>query len=187
MLPIPTSFGVIRPWHILDADALARYANNRNVWMNMRDGFPNPYTLEDANSFLEIASHQNPITLCAIATQQEAIGGIGITINKDVHRLTAELGYWLAEPYWGKGIMTDAVIQFTEYAFESFGLIRIYAEPYANNKGSFRVLEKAGFLLEGRMQCSVIKDGKINDQLLYAKIKNRVGGAVPTPPPAPQA
>jgi [ribosomal protein S5]-alanine N-acetyltransferase len=158
---------------MLDAEALTRYANNRNVWMNMRDGFPNPYTLKDANSFLEIVSQQCPVTFCAIATQQEAIGGIGVTVNKDVHRLTAELGYWLAEPYWGKGIMTEAVIKFTEYAFDFWGLVRIYAEPYANNEGSARVLEKAGFILEGRLRCSVIKEGKINDQLLYAKIKNR--------------
>jgi len=171
LVNINTSFGTIRPWHILDADALARYANNYNIWISMRDGFPNPYTLDDANSFLEIASRQNPVTFCAIATQQEAIGGIGITINKDVHRLTAELGYWLAEPYWSRGIMTEAVVKFTDYAFECFGLVRIYAEPYANNEGSFRVLEKAGFILEGRMRRSVIKENEINDQLLYAKIK----------------
>ena len=171
MIPITTSFGLIRSWASSDAEALASYANNRRVWINMRDGFPYPYTRKDAGSFLEMVSHQEPVTFCAIATPQEAIGGIGISINKDVHRLTAELGYWLAEPYWGKGFMTEAVGKFCDYAFECFGLVRIYAEPYANNQGSVRVLEKAGFTLEGRMQCSVIKDGKIGDQLLYAKIK----------------
>ena len=169
--PIPTSFGMLRPWQASDADALTRYADNHNIWISMRDGFPNPSTLEKANSFLEAVSRQDPVTFCAIATQQEAIGGIGVTLNKDVHRLTAELGYWLAEPYWGKGMMTEAVTKFTEYAFECFGLVRIYAEPYATNDGSLRVLEKAGFVLEGRMRCSVIKEGRINDQLLYAKIK----------------
>lgn len=175
MTPITTSFGLIRPWHSSDAVALSRHANNRNIWINLRDGFPFPYTLQHAHSFLDRVSHQNPVTFCAIATQQEAIGGIGITLNQDVHRLTAELGYWLAEPYWGKGYMTETVIKFTDYAFERFGLVRIYAEPYAYNEGSFRVLEKAGFILEGRLRGSVIKDGKITDQLLYAKIKNLDG------------
>jgi len=173
--PITTSFGMIRPWCPADADALARHANNRNIWINLRDGFPHPYTAVHAASFIEIASHRTSGTLCALATRQEAIGGMGITVNQDVHRLTAELGYWLAEPYWGKGFMTEAVIKYTEYAFERFGLLRIYAEPYAYNERSFRVLEKAGFNLEGRMRCSVIKDGKITDQLLYAKIRNLDG------------
>jgi len=171
MVPIATTFGMIRPWSSQDVDALVKYANNRKIWINMRDGFPYPYTREHARSFLEGASSQSPVTFCAIATPQEAIGGIGIGIKEDVHRLTAELGYWLGEPYWGQGIMTETVIKFTEYAFEEFGLVRIYAEPYAHNEASSRVLEKAGFALEGRMRCNVIKDGKIIDQLLYAKIR----------------
>ena len=137
----------------------------------MRDGFPYPYTLENAENFLSSVSKQNPITFYAIATPEEAIGGIGVSINTDVHRLTAELGYWLAESYWGKGIMTEAVSTFTDYAFEHFGLLRIYAKPYANNVASCKVLQKAGFLLEGRMKKNVIKDGQILDQFLYAKIK----------------
>jgi [ribosomal protein S5]-alanine N-acetyltransferase len=169
---IKTSFGMIRPWLNQDAESLVKFADNRKIWLNMRDGFPSPYSLESARSFLEAAICQNPVTLFAIATPEEVIGGIGISLNKDVHRLTAELGYWLGEPFWGKGIMTETVVKFTNYAFQEFNLIRIYAEPYANNSGSHNVLEKAGFNLEGRMQKSVIKDGKILDQLLYAKIKN---------------
>jgi ribosomal-protein-alanine N-acetyltransferase len=171
MMSITTSFGTIRPWNDQDVVSLVKYAHNRNIWINMRDGFPYPYTQENARAFLEAVGRQNPVTFYAIATVEEAIGGVGITINQDVHRLTAELGYWLGEPYWGKGVMTETVTRFTEYALEHFGLVRIYAEPYAYNKGSFRVLEKAGFVLEGRMRCSVIKDGKIADQLLYAKIR----------------
>jgi len=121
---ITTSFGFLRCWRAQDAQILVKYANNRNVSINMRDGFSYPYTLRNAKTFLETVSKQNPVTFYAIATSEEAIGGIGVSINTDVHRLTAELGYWLAEPYWGKGIMTEAVSTFTEYAFAHFGLIR---------------------------------------------------------------
>jgi ribosomal-protein-alanine N-acetyltransferase len=170
-ISILTSFGAIRPWRGQDASALVRYANNRKVWLNMRDAFPHPYDAADARAFLEMVARQNPTTFFAIAAQEEAIGGIGVSLNQDVHRLTAEMGYWLGEPYWGKGIMTEAVAKFTEYAFECFRLARIYAEPYANNSGSCRVLEKAGYILEGRLRNSAIKDGRILDQFLYARVR----------------
>jgi RimJ/RimL family protein N-acetyltransferase len=168
---IPTSFGAIRPWNIRDTDALVKYANNRTVWLNMRDAFPHPYTGASAATFLEMVGRQSPTTFFAIATPEEAIGGIGVTVNQDVHRLTAEMGYWLGEPFWGKGLMTEAVARFTEYALESFQLMRIFAEPYATNLSSCRVLEKAGFVLEGRLRSSVIKDGQILDQFLYARVR----------------
>ncbi|MBN1894855.1 GNAT family N-acetyltransferase [bacterium] len=168
---VETSYGGIRHWSDADAPALAKHANNRKIWLNLRDGFPHPYTLENARAFLEMVGRQDPKTFFAIATQEEAIGAIGITPNMDVHRLTAEMGYWLAEPFWGKGIMTETVAKFTDFALEHFGLVRIYAEPYAYNAASCRVLEKAGFVLEGRLKNSVIKDGVITDQLLYAKVK----------------
>ena len=173
MMPIMTSYGMIRQWEESDVGALAKYANNRNIWLNLRDGFPYPYSRENAQAFLQTASCQNPVTFYAIATQEEAIGGIGITLNEDVHRLTAEMGYWLGEPYWGKGIMTETVTSFTDYVLEHFGLVRVYAEPYAYNASSCRVLEKAGFVLEGRMRSSVIKDGQITDQFLYARVKDK--------------
>ena len=171
MTTISTSYGLIRPWQPTDDETLAKYANNRQIWLNLRDGFPHPYTLDHAQSFLGRMAQQDPVTFFAIATPTEAIGGIGISINSDVHRLTAELGYWLAEPFWGKGLMTETVRQFTDFAFTHFGLVRIYAEPYAHNLASARVLEKAGFVPEGRLRCSVIKAGEIIDQLLYAKIR----------------
>jgi len=168
---IQTSFGMIRPWSTLDKVALVKYANNRRVWLNMRDAFPHPYTESSADNFLEMVRLQNPTTFFAISTDDEAIGGIGVSLDQDVHRLTAEMGYWLGEPYWGKGVMTEAVAKFSQYAFECFHLMRIYAEPYANNLGSCRVLEKVGFSLEGRLRSSVIKDGQILDQFLYAQIR----------------
>jgi RimJ/RimL family protein N-acetyltransferase len=168
---IQTSFGMIRPWSRRDAEALAKHANNRKIWLNLRDAFPHPYTRAHAVEFLEMVEVQDPTTFFAIATAEEAIGGIGITFNKDVHRLTAEMGYWLAEPFWGKGMMSEAVAKFSQYVFERFELVRVYAEPYASNASSCRVLEKGGFALEGRMRCSVIKDGEILDQLLYARVR----------------
>jgi [ribosomal protein S5]-alanine N-acetyltransferase len=114
---------------------------------------------------------QNPATFFALAVGEEAVGGIGVSPGRDVHRLTAELGYWLGEPFWGREIMTESVIKFTDYAFREFGLVRIFAEPYAENHGSCRVLEKAGFELEGRLKSGVIKNGRIMDQLMYAKVR----------------
>ncbi len=128
---------------------------------------------QNADAFLQAVSQQDPVTFFAIATNEEAIGGIGITINSDVHRCSAELGYWLAEPFWGKGIMSESVVNLTDYAFENFGLIRIYAEPYAINPASCRILEKAGFVLEGRMRKNVIKNGQVLDQFLYAKVLDK--------------
>jgi len=169
-MKIETSFGQIRPWSSQDVAALVKYANNRKIWLNLRDAFPHPYAEPHAAAFLEMVGRQNPTTYFAVAAG-EAIGGIGISIRQDVHRLTAEMGYWLAEAYWGKGFMTEAVSRFADWAFERFHLVRIFAEPYANNASSCRVLEKAGFALEGRMRSSVIKDGQILDQLLYAAIR----------------
>ena len=171
METIVTSFGFMRPWRAEDAAAIVEYGNNRKVWLNLRDGFPHPYTPEAAEGFLSKMAQQSPRTFLAISTKDEAIGGIGISLNQDVHRLTAELGYWLGEPFWGQGWMSEAVRLFCEAAFAEFGLLRIYAEPYAVNKGSTRVLEKAGFELEGRLRANVIKDGQVLDQFMYARVK----------------
>ena len=168
---IETSFGCIREYRDSDAASLVKYANNRKIWLNMRDRFPHPYRDEDAFAFLKLVKAQQPTTFFAIANDAEVIGGIGIMINQDVHRLTAELGYWLGEPFWGKGFVTESVQKFSDYAFDKYGLIRIYAEAYADNKASARVLEKAGFVFEGTMKANVIKDGRILDQRLYAKVR----------------
>jgi len=162
---------MIRSWKNNDAPSIVKYANNINIWRNLRDAFPYPYTLSDAEEFITTVSKQEPQTVFAIATTREAIGGIGLSIGNDIHRYRAELGYWLAEPFWNKGIMTEAVELMADYAFEHLNLNRIFAEPYDRNQASIKVLEKAGFQFEGRLKSNVCKEGEILDQLLYAKVK----------------
>ena len=161
---------IIRDWQVEDAPAVAKYANNRKIWINLRDAFPYPYRLQDAESFISRVIEANPITVFAIATQSEAIGSVGLMVGKDVHRYTAEMGYWLAEPFWGKGIMTQAVKSMSSYAIRNLKLHRIFAEPYSTNPASARVLEKAGFICEGILRSNVFKDGKVLDQYLYSYV-----------------
>jgi RimJ/RimL family protein N-acetyltransferase len=161
---------VIRNWRKEDAASIVRYASNRKIWINLRDAFPHPYTQADAEAFLFRAMQMQPGSYFAIASDIEAIGSIGLMAGIDVHRFTAELGYWLAEPFWGNGIMTAAIRALSEYAFAELGFHRIFAEPYTTNAASARVLEKAGFAREGIMKATVFKDGKIRDQYLYAKV-----------------
>lgn len=160
----------IRDFCIQDAAVLAKYASNPNIAANLRDGFPYPYKLTDAETFLSHVISQFPRTVFAIATEREAIGSIGLMIGKDVHRFTAELGYWLAEPFWGKGIMSSAVKLITRHGFEQLGLIRIYAEPYESNTASIRVLQKAGFEFEAKLKANAFKNDKIINQMLYSKV-----------------
>ena len=161
----------IRPWRLDDAQWLAEHANNRKVWLALRDCFPHPYTLEDAHEFLQRMIREEPATHFCIDVDTRAVGGIGIRLGSDVHRNTAELGYWLGEKFWGHGIMSEAVGAFKDFCFNNFELRRLYAEPFANNVASARVLEKTGFVFEGRLKNNVIKDGKLFDSLLYAKTK----------------
>jgi [ribosomal protein S5]-alanine N-acetyltransferase len=161
----------IRPWRLDDAESLARHANNRKVWIALRDIFPHPYTIEDADTFLRSVINSEPVTLFCVEANGAAVGGIGIRIGTDVHRRTAELGYWLGEEFWRRGIMTEAVAVFTDFCFENFQLRRIHAEPFANNPALARVLEKAGFTFEGCLKNNVVKDGKLLDSLLYARTR----------------
>src|SRR5262245_29621752 len=161
----------IRSLVATDAESIAKYANNRRVSLNLRDRFPYPYTRADAEAFLAAAAVQRPETDFAIASSKEVIGGIGFHPQADVHRLTAEIGYWLGEPFWGRGIATQALRALTEWVFATTPLVRIYAHVFAWNPASARVLEKCGFTLEGRMRSSVIKDGQIIDQLMYGIVR----------------
>ncbi len=161
---------VVRSWTAADAAPLARYADDREVWLNLRDVFPHPYTLRDAEAFLAMARAMTPETYFAIAVGDEAVGAIGYKRHTDVERVSAEIGYWLGEPFWSRGIATDALRAVTRQAVETHGLTRVYAVPYEWNEASCRVLEKAGYALEGRMRRSAVKDGTIVDQFLYAYV-----------------
>lgn len=154
-----------------DAAALTKYANNRNVWINLSDRQPFPYRREDAEAWIQETMQREPETIFAIASATEAIGGIGLELQSDVYRRSAEVGYWLAEPFWGRGIATGVLQALTKYAFSEFDLMRIYAYVYEWNPASARVLEKAGFGYEGRLRKSVTKDGRTIDQLLYALVR----------------
>jgi [ribosomal protein S5]-alanine N-acetyltransferase len=132
----------IRPWRLDDAESLARYANNRKIWLAVRDRFPHPYTMQDAHEFLQRAMTEQPEMKFCIEMEGAAVGGIGVHPGQDVHRHTATVGYWLGEDCWGRGIMTEAVTAVTDFCFENFPLRRISAEVFANNPASARVLEK---------------------------------------------
>jgi RimJ/RimL family protein N-acetyltransferase len=160
---------VVRDWMWRDRDSLVRHANNRNVWINLRDRFPFPYTKDDARRWLDCVVGFKPATNFAIAVNDEAVGGIGFSIQTDVCYRSAEIGYWLGETFWGQGIATQALVAVTDYAFASYDLCRLYAHVFAWNLASARVLEKAGYAFEGRLIKSVTKDGKTIDQLMYAK------------------
>jgi ribosomal-protein-alanine N-acetyltransferase len=161
---------VIRDWQIEDAPSIAKYANNRKIWINLRDAFPHPYGLQDAESFITSTLAVEPATVYAIASQSEAIGAIGLVLGQDVHRFTAEIGYWLGEPYWGKGIMTEAVKSLTAHAIRDLKLYRVFAEPFTTNPASARVLEKAGYRCEGIQRSSAFKNGEVLDQFLYSYV-----------------
>ncbi|MGH7002099.1 MAG: GNAT family N-acetyltransferase [Stellaceae bacterium] len=162
----------LRRWRADDLEALVRYANNRNVSRNIRDRFPYPYTRTDAEAWITLCDQQGePVLNFAIDLDGEAIGGIGFERFTDVHRLTVEIGYWLGEPFWGRGIATAALMRATIYGFETLGVERIEAGVFDGNSASARVLEKAGYTFEGRLRRSVFKDGHILDSLLYSRIK----------------
>lgn len=170
-IALPVGKYVIRSFCHKDIDALVRYANNRNVWLNLRDLFPHPYERHHAEAWLRELQQMNPVTAFAIATEEELIGGIGLHPQPDIMRRSVELGYWLAEPYWGKGIATAAVRAMTEWGFSNLQINRIFAYVFGWNPASARVLEKAGFTLEGRMHQAVFKDGKLTDLLVYGMVK----------------
>lgn len=158
----------LRPFTITDLDSLVKYANNPTIANNLTDKFPYPYTKENGKMFIEFATKNIPTNIFAIDINGEVCGGIGIHPQEDVHRKNAELGYWLAEPFWGNGIITKAIIQIVEYGFIHFDITRIFARPYGTNVASQRVLEKAGFIFEGRFEKTLFKNGEFKDELIYA-------------------
>ncbi len=165
---------ILRPWRREDAAAVAEYANNEKIARNLRDVFPYPYTLADAESFVDscLGADGSCQLFRAIEVEGRAAGSIALCRGGDVYTLAAELGYWLAEDFWGQGIMAQAVRQICAEGFARWGgLVRIHAEPFAHNAGSRRVLEKAGFTLEGIMRQSIVKGGRVGDSCMYALLR----------------
>lgn len=161
----------LRPFRDGDQASIARYANNREVWINLRDRFPHPYTRADADAWVQQVAGQDPPRQCGVEVEGEVVGGIGLTLQEDVHRRSAEIGYWLGEPFWGRGIMSEAVPAFTAYGFATFDVCRVYATVFEWNRVSARILQKAGYVLEGRLRKSVTKDGRTIDQFLFACVR----------------
>lgn len=163
----------LRRWRTSDATSLVRHANNLSVARHLRDRFPHPYTWKDAQGFLAAASSEEPQTNFAIEVAGEAAGGLGYVPGSDVERYSAEVGYWLGEACWGRGVATEALTLFTRHAFDQLGLLRLFALPLADNVASVRVLEKAGYCAEGTLRSSCVKFGQPRNQILFAIVNDR--------------
>jgi [ribosomal protein S5]-alanine N-acetyltransferase len=167
-LPLPIADCVIRPYEFGDADSIVRHANNAKIAANLRDLFPHPYTNESASAWLNFVVGQEPATNFAIAQPTGVIGGIGIILQSDIHRRCAEIGYWLGEEFWGRGIATAAVRAFGPFIMAKFDLLRLFANVFVSNPASMRVLEKVGFVQEGNLRQAAFKNGRIIDEVLFA-------------------
>jgi len=163
----------IRKWELSDAKDLASAISNTKVQDNLRDGLPYPYTEQEGAEYISamLSADKNKTFAFAVTVDGKVIGSIGVFRQENIHRLTAELGYYIAEEYWGRGIMTEAVIQICKYVFEQSDIIRIFAEPFAYNAASCRVLEKAGFQYEGTLRKNAVKNGKLIDMKMYSILK----------------
>ncbi|MDR2904257.1 MAG: GNAT family N-acetyltransferase [Clostridiales bacterium] len=160
----------LRKWRADDADNILKYADNKKIADNLRNVFPHPYTKTDAEDYINLCldADESKNLFFAIEADGTFAGSIGLFVKDDVYCKSAETGYWLGEPFWGKGIMTEALKQLCTIGFETFDITRIYAEPFAHNTGSRRVLEKAGFNLEGVLMRSIYKNGQYHDSCIYA-------------------
>jgi RimJ/RimL family protein N-acetyltransferase len=161
----------IRPFESTDIDSLIEFANNPKIAANLTDQFPHPYTRESAENFIKMTMLHSPPTIFAIDISGKASGGIGLHVQTDIHIKNAELGYWLAEPFWGQGIMTKAVKHIVDYGFKNLDINRIFARPFGTNIASQKVLKNAGFVLEGKFKGTIYKNGEYLDELIYAARK----------------
>lgn len=163
----------IREWTLEDAGALAEALSNKKVQDNLRDGLPFPYTERDGQEYIAamLAADKNDVFAFAVTADGNTVGSVGVFRQANIHCRTAELGYYISESYWGKGIMTEAVRQVCEYVFSHSDILRIYAEPFVRNVASCRVLEKAGFVCEGVMRSNAVKNGRTEDMKLYSRLR----------------
>ena len=162
----------LRPWQKNDRFLLAELANNISIWNNVRDRLPHPYTIRHASAFIKYCRGQDPLHVLAIDVDGHLAGCIGLELQDDISRISAELGYWIVEPYWGRGVATEAVKQIMDHIFEAFPVLsRIYAKVFEYNKASMKVLEKNGFHLESVQKKSVIKNNEIIDEYVWVKFR----------------
>jgi ribosomal-protein-alanine N-acetyltransferase len=162
----------LRGFRKSDSKRMAELANNEKISRNLRDGFPHPYTLEHAEEFIRRFIGQNPVTFFAIEFKGEYVGNISLVKGNEVYRKSAEVGYFIGEPYWNKGIATTALQLITDYGFKNLDVIRIHTGVYEHNLSSQRVLEKCGFKKEGVFQKAVFKQGVYLNEVRFAKIND---------------
>ncbi len=160
---------ILRPLGDNDATVLAQLANNRKIWINVRDVLPSPYCIDDANNFISLTQKENPQMSFAIEYNKQFCGMVGLIGQSDVYKKIAEIGYWIGEPYWNKGIATIAVKLLTEYGFNQLNLIRIHTGVFEYNIGSMKVLTKNGYEKDGVFKKSIFKNGKIYDEHRFSK------------------
>jgi [ribosomal protein S5]-alanine N-acetyltransferase len=173
---IHLTHALLRPWQRGDEQSCAKHANDRGVWRNLRDTFPHPYTPADTLDWIERNEALPRRTNFVIIVDGEAAGGIGIMLREDVDRRTAEIGYWLGRAHWGRGIATEAVRAVSKWAFTDFDLIRLEAGVFGWNPAPARVLEKAGYTLEGRLRDAITKDGETTDRMMYSLLRQEADG-----------
>lgn len=168
MTVIETNDFILRPWTPDDIASLVKYAGNKKISDNLTDAFPYPFTKKDAEEFIARYTKNDPQKAFAIEVNGEACGSVGVFQQADIHRKNAETGYWLAEPFWGRGIMSAVMKEIIRYGFATFDIMRIFARPFSTNIASHRVLEKAGMELEARFEKTIFKNGQFLDELFYA-------------------
>jgi [ribosomal protein S5]-alanine N-acetyltransferase len=162
----------LRSWETADIHDLFTNANNAKIASNLTNKFPYPYTMESGQNFIAFAQAELHHKIFCIEVNGEACGGIGIHVQDDIFDTNAELGYWLAEKHWGKGIISRAIAQAVDYGFRHFNITRIFARPFGSNMASQTVLEKNNFVLEGRFEKTILKNGIFEDELVYAVRKS---------------
>ena len=158
----------LRPWQQEDIIQLTALANNKNIAKYMADVFPHPYITQNATAFIEMVNSKNPVSVFAITLNGQPVGSIGLHAQADILRKNYELGYWLAEEYWGKGIITEAIHKMVDYGFKNLDTVRIFARIFGNNQASQKAIIKAGFKLEGKFEKTIFKNGEFLDELIYA-------------------
>lgn len=175
---LKTSHAILRPWTWEDRGSIVQYANNLQIARNLRDGFPHPYRIEDADRFITMAKENHPHIFLAIEVDGVAVGGIGIHLFDNIYRRTAEIGYWLAEPFWNRGIVTSSIRTIIPIAFRERDIIRLQAGVFSNNPASMKVLEKNGFILEAIHTSAITKGEKTFDEHLYVIFRESIYQAI---------